>query len=46
MRTVTKSYHSLSLIWDMHRDHALMTAAIIIALGLGSALGAVVLPGL
>ncbi len=44
MQTMTRNYRSLSLIWEMHGDKAMMTFAIALALGLGGGLWSFVAP--
>ncbi|MEM9249167.1 MAG: hypothetical protein AAGB05_10775 [Pseudomonadota bacterium] len=38
MQTMTRGYRSLSVLWQMHGDTAVMTGAIAVALGLGGGL--------
>ena len=39
MQTMTNSFRSLSLIWELHRDTILMTGAIAVGLVIGATVG-------
>lgn len=39
MQTISRNYRSLSLLWEMHRDTLIVTAAIVVGLSFGAALG-------